>query len=155
MPLVRRVPKRGFNNKFALRIAVVNVEDLERQFSAGDEVDPETLDKTPLLGHRYDELKVLGNAVLAGVSNDVPSTSQIPSAYREALLAHSSALFDALRVSHGISHFYFINPERTAVLRLHDPDEPVRVESFMVNTQPRDEHRQHAKVAVLDAGDQG
>ena len=46
MPLVRRVPKRGFNNKFAIKLAVINVQDLERYFSAGDEIDPETLDKT-------------------------------------------------------------------------------------------------------------
>ncbi len=64
MPLVRRVPKRGFNNKFAQKVVVINVEDLERLFSAGDDVNPDTLDKTPLLGHRYDELKVLGNGEL-------------------------------------------------------------------------------------------
>ena len=64
MPLVRRVPKRGFNNKFALKVVAINVEDLERLFSAGDDVNPETLDRTPLLGHRYDELKVLGNGEL-------------------------------------------------------------------------------------------
>lgn len=33
------------------------------------------------------ELLMVGNAVLIGVSNDVPSTSQIPSANRQALLA--------------------------------------------------------------------
>lgn len=33
------------------------------------------------------ELMMVGNAVLSGVSNDVPSTSQIPTAHREALLA--------------------------------------------------------------------
>ena len=33
------------------------------------------------------ELSMLSNAVLIGVSNDVPSTSQIPNAHREALLA--------------------------------------------------------------------
>ena len=33
------------------------------------------------------ELSMLGNAVLIGVSNDVPSTSQIPNAHREAQLA--------------------------------------------------------------------
>ena len=64
MPMVRRVPKRGFNNKFAIKVAVVNVEDLERCFAAGDEVTPESLGATPLLGHRYDELKVLGNGDL-------------------------------------------------------------------------------------------
>jgi large subunit ribosomal protein L15 len=64
MPLVRRVPKRGFNNKWALNIAVLNVEDLERCFAAGDVVSPETIVATPLLGHRYDELKILGNGEL-------------------------------------------------------------------------------------------
>ena len=43
MPLVRRVPKRGFNNKFALQVAVVNLGDIEAAFEAGDEVTPETL----------------------------------------------------------------------------------------------------------------
>lgn len=65
MPLVRRVPKRGFNNRYALRIAIVNVGDLERVFQSGDDVTPESIAKTPLLGHRYDELKVLGNGTLS------------------------------------------------------------------------------------------
>jgi large subunit ribosomal protein L15 len=39
MPLVRRVPKRGFNNRFALHVATVNVADLERVFQDGDEVN--------------------------------------------------------------------------------------------------------------------
>ena len=30
MPMVRRVPKRGFHNRFALRVTVVNLADLER-----------------------------------------------------------------------------------------------------------------------------
>ena len=64
MPMVRRVPKRGFNNRFALTVAVINVYDLEKYFSAGDEVTLEALDKTPLLGHRYDLLKVLGDGEL-------------------------------------------------------------------------------------------
>ena len=40
---------------------MLNVEDLERTFSAGDEVNPETIKATPLMGHRYDVLKILGN----------------------------------------------------------------------------------------------
>ena len=64
MPLVRRVPKGGFNNKWASKVAVLNVEDLERCFSSGDEVTPQTILDTPLLGHRYDELKILGNGEL-------------------------------------------------------------------------------------------
>ena len=64
MPLVRRVPKRGFNNKFALTVAVVNVGDLEGLFAAGEEVTPETLRQRSLANQRYDVLKVLGNGKL-------------------------------------------------------------------------------------------
>ena len=38
MPLVRRIPKRGFNNRFALKVVSVNVGDLEKVFQDGDEV---------------------------------------------------------------------------------------------------------------------
>ena len=64
MPLVRRVPKRGFNNKWASRVVVVNVADLEDKFQAGDHVTPHALEQAGLLGHRYDELKVLGDGEL-------------------------------------------------------------------------------------------
>lgn len=64
MPLVRRVPKRGFNNKWAREVAVVNLADLERLFAAGDEVTPESLKAKSFAKHRYDELKVLGNGKL-------------------------------------------------------------------------------------------
>jgi large subunit ribosomal protein L15 len=64
MPLVRRVPKRGFNNRFAAVVAVVNVSDLEQAFQAGDEVTPEALKQKSLCGSRYDELKILGNGQL-------------------------------------------------------------------------------------------
>lgn len=63
-PLVRRVPKRGFHNRFALLIGAVNVADLEKSFAAGEEVNPETLRAKGLLKHRYDELKILGTGEL-------------------------------------------------------------------------------------------
>ena len=63
-PLVRRIPKRGFTNIFALKIAEVNVGDLETNFEAGAEVTPESLKEKKLLRGRYDELKVLGNGEL-------------------------------------------------------------------------------------------
>lgn len=61
MPMVRRIPKRGFTNSFAPKVAVLNVGDLERTFAAGDEVSPESIKSTPLMGHRYDVLKILGD----------------------------------------------------------------------------------------------
>ncbi len=64
MPLVRRVPKRGFNNRFAASVAVVNLKDLEKQFDAGAHVTPETLQENNLAKGRYDVLKVLGTGEL-------------------------------------------------------------------------------------------
>src|SRR5271157_5569048 len=43
MPLVRRIPKRGFNNKFALAVLALNVGDLDAKFQSGEEVTPLTL----------------------------------------------------------------------------------------------------------------
>jgi len=64
MPLVRRVPKRGFNNRWADVVAVINIADLEARFNDGDEVTPETLRQNNLAKGRYDVLKVLGNGEL-------------------------------------------------------------------------------------------
>ena len=64
MPLVRRVPKRGFTNSFALRIAAVNVGDLESEFDAGDAVTPESLVERGLIKVRHDLIKVLGDGEL-------------------------------------------------------------------------------------------
>lgn len=64
MPLVRRVPKRGFNNRFAKMVFSVNVSDLEKAFAAGDEVTPESLRTHSLAKARYDELKILGDGEL-------------------------------------------------------------------------------------------
>lgn len=69
MPLFRRVPKRGFNNRFALKIAAVNVEDLELNFEAGAEVNAETLRARNLAKYQYDQLKILGNGELTKALN--------------------------------------------------------------------------------------
>jgi len=64
MPLFRRLPKRGFNNKvFAVRYAVVNVGALNR-FEDGQEVDPAALLKARLITRLLDGLKVLGDGEL-------------------------------------------------------------------------------------------
>jgi hypothetical protein len=58
------------------------------------------------------ELYTLGNAVLVGVSNDVPSTSQIPTAYRQASLA-----LELADVTHRVVQFSAI-PVRLLLLHL-------------------------------------
>lgn len=63
MPLIRRLPKRGFVNKFAKEVATVNVRDLER-FPEGTVVTPELLQTTGLIRKLGDGLKVLGDGEL-------------------------------------------------------------------------------------------
>lgn len=64
MPLVRRIPKRGFNNAWALTVATLNVDILETHFQNGEEVSPETLRSKGLLRGSHDVLKVLGDGEL-------------------------------------------------------------------------------------------
>ncbi|MCL2057846.1 MAG: 50S ribosomal protein L15 [Oscillospiraceae bacterium] len=61
MPLYRRVPKRGFNNKiFAKMYAQVNVGDLNI-FEDGQTVGYEQLREKGLVKKLYDGVKVLGD----------------------------------------------------------------------------------------------
>ena len=64
MPLVRRIPKRGFNNSFALMVVSMNVGDLEERFKSGEEVSIETLRAKSLLKGEFDVLKILGDGDL-------------------------------------------------------------------------------------------
>jgi large subunit ribosomal protein L15 len=64
MPLVRRVPKRGFTNSFALRVVAVNVGDLDAAFESGDSVTPDALIERGLIKLRHDLIKVLGDGEL-------------------------------------------------------------------------------------------
>ena len=64
MPLVRRIPKRGFTNIFRVEFQVVNLRDLDRVFSDGDTVSVEALIEKGLVrgGKRF--VKVLGDGEL-------------------------------------------------------------------------------------------
>ena len=64
MPLVRRIPKRGFTNNFKKVYSIVNVSDLEK-FADGTEVTAELLLQEGVLS-KVEEygLKVLGNGTL-------------------------------------------------------------------------------------------
>lgn len=64
MPLVRRIPKRGFNNRWAETVVAVNLSVLERNFQTGEEVSPESLQSKSILRGEYDYLKVLGDGDL-------------------------------------------------------------------------------------------
>ena len=64
MPLIRRLPKRGFNNtRHATVYIPVNVADLNR-FEAGTEVTEELLRQSGLANGPGDGVKVLGRGEL-------------------------------------------------------------------------------------------
>ena len=64
LPLYRKHPKRGFNNKFATVYATVNVSTLEQKFQNGDIVNLETLLARKIVRKACDGLKVLGDGEL-------------------------------------------------------------------------------------------
>jgi large subunit ribosomal protein L15 len=64
MPLIRRMPKRGFNNvRFATRYLPVNLDDLNR-FEEGSRVDEAILRASGIAKGRADGVKILGHGEL-------------------------------------------------------------------------------------------
>jgi len=61
MPLYRRLPKRGFNNKRFKKIyAVVNVGLLEDSFDEGSLINDQSLREQGIVKGKYDGIKILG-----------------------------------------------------------------------------------------------
>jgi len=63
LPLYRKLPKRGFNNKFATNYAIVNLDKLN-VFADGDVVDINVLLEKRIIRKTLDGLKVLGSGEL-------------------------------------------------------------------------------------------
>jgi len=64
MPLIRRLPKRGFNNAaFHKRYAVVNVSDLNA-FEAGTLINEQVLRESNLVRGHFAGIKILGDGEL-------------------------------------------------------------------------------------------
>ncbi len=64
MPLARRLPKRGFNNIFAVKYAAVNVSELNK-FEDGAVVDAEALKEAGIVKKAMDGIKILGNGEIS------------------------------------------------------------------------------------------
>ena len=64
LPLYRKLPKRGFYNRFATQYAVVNVSSLAK-FEDGAVVDLEILRSCGIVKTNETKLKVLGNGEIA------------------------------------------------------------------------------------------
>jgi large subunit ribosomal protein L15 len=63
MPLTRRLPKRGFYNRFKKDIIIVNLEQLKK-FPQGSVIDAEALLKNGIIKRMGDGVKILGNGVI-------------------------------------------------------------------------------------------
>jgi large subunit ribosomal protein L15 len=60
MPLTRRLPKRGFYNRFQKDIIIVNLEQLKK-FPEGSVVDADILLESGIIKRKGDGVKILGN----------------------------------------------------------------------------------------------
>ena len=66
MPLHRRLPKKGFNNKrFADKVVIVTLYQLEKKFEDGATVNEQSLRECGLIKGEFDQIKVLGNGELS------------------------------------------------------------------------------------------
>lgn len=64
MPLIRRLPKRGFNNAaFKASFALVNIQDLEK-FDSGTRVTEELLRQKGVINGKCDGVKILARGDL-------------------------------------------------------------------------------------------
>jgi len=78
MPLTRRLPKRGFYNRFRKDIIAVNVEQLKR-FTEGSVVDAEALLGSGIIKRKGDGIKILGKGDI-----DYPLTVKVNNISRSA-----------------------------------------------------------------------
>jgi len=78
MPLTRRLPKRGFYNRFRKDIIAVNIEQLKR-FEEGSVVDAEALLGSGIIKRKGDGIKILGKGDI-----DYPLTVKVNNISRSA-----------------------------------------------------------------------
>ena len=64
LPLYRKLPKRGFKNRFAVHYATVNLDTLNAKYADGDTVTLCDLMTKGIVNKALDGLKVLGNGEL-------------------------------------------------------------------------------------------
>ncbi len=64
MPLIRRLPKRGFKNPFKKEFAIVNLNIIEKYFNDNDTVSLESLLEKKIIKKALDGVKVLSNGSL-------------------------------------------------------------------------------------------
>jgi large subunit ribosomal protein L15 len=63
MPLIRRVPKRGFRNIFRIAYSVINLDRLKK-FDTKTPITPELLVEKGLIQNIHEKIKILGDGEL-------------------------------------------------------------------------------------------
>ena len=81
MPIYRRLPKRGFKNRFAKEFAVVNLDSIQKAVDAGklnaEEINIEALLKAGLVSKKLDGVRLLARgAITSKISITVNSASK-------------------------------------------------------------------------------
>jgi large subunit ribosomal protein L15 len=89
MPLVRRIPKRGFTSKFRKEYAVVNVSEIEECFETNSEITPEILRREKIVKVSL-PIKILG-------------TGDIKKIFKIKANAFSKSAIEKIRKSGGTS----------------------------------------------------
>ena len=99
MPLIRRLPKRGFNNAvFHKRYAIVNLSDLQ-DFKSGSVVNEESLRAANLVRGNCDGIKILGGGELKhGLTIEAEKVS---ASAREKIEKAGGSIAEAKRSSAG------------------------------------------------------
>lgn len=64
IPLYRKLPKRGFKNRFAVVYTTVNIGTLDARFNDGDVVDASALIAAGVIKKANDGIKILGRGEL-------------------------------------------------------------------------------------------
>jgi PAS domain S-box-containing protein len=71
---------------------------------------------------------------------------------REQILQHTSPIFNAIKSKYGVTHFYFVNLDRTCFLRVHNPD---RYGDFLKRTTLNNAKRKMQPASGIELGPLG
>ncbi len=73
------------------------------------------------LEEKLDEQSLMLSAILEALLNDPNLANALKFSDRQRLLDDYEEIFASLRAEHSITHFYFHNPDRVNLLRMHSP----------------------------------
>lgn len=77
MPLIRRVPKRGFTSLNTVKYQIVNLQDLARKFSSGGDISVTELKDQGLIKSLTRPVKILGEGdISVGLNLKVQAASK-------------------------------------------------------------------------------